>query len=125
MIEMKSYFTGLAVAALLATGPALPGHADDAPAAPTAKTEAPPPSVARPSIVPKTAEPAAPVANKTAAPEARTVADERPQRRHYARRHHWRYGYYRSAYWEPFPIFWPHFYRSRVHWSRIPWAFRF
>jgi hypothetical protein len=126
MIEMKSYFTGLAIAALLAAGPTLPGYAEDAPAAPAAKTEAPPPSVARPSIIPKTAEPAsAPVANKTAEPEAKTVPDERPRHRHYAHRHYWRHGYYRTAYWEPFPIFWPHFYRNRVHWSRIPWAFRF
>jgi hypothetical protein len=126
MIEMKSYFTGFAVAALLAVGPALPGYAEDAPAAPAAKTESPPPSVARPSIVPKTTEPtSAPVANKAAEPEAKAAPDERPRHRHYARRHYWRNGYYRTAYWEPFPIFWPHFYRNRVHWSRVPWLFRF
>jgi hypothetical protein len=122
MIEMKSYFTGFAVAALLAVGPTLPGYAEDAPAAPAVKTEAPP-SVARPSIVPKATEPASPpVAGKTAEPDANTVPDERPRHRHYAHRHHWRYGYYyRTAYWEPFPIFWPHFYRHRIHWNRIPW----
>jgi hypothetical protein len=124
MIEMKSYFTGLAVAALLAVGPTLPGHAQDAP--PAAKTEAPPPSVARPSIVPKTTEPvAAPAASKAAEPEQKTVSDERPRHRHYAHRHYWRNGYYRTAYWEPFPIFWPHIYRNRLHWNRIPWVFRF
>ena len=124
---MKSYFTGLAVAALLVVGPALPGHAQDAPAAPTApaaKTEAPPPSVARPAIIPKTAEPA-PAASKAAEPETKAVSDERPRHRHYAHRHYWRNGYYRTAYWEPFPIFWPHFYRNRIHWNRIPWVFRF
>jgi hypothetical protein len=125
MIEMKPYFTGLAVAALLAVGSTLPGYAQDAPAAPAAKTEAPPPSVARPSIVPKTTEPTAPVADKAAEPEAKPVSDERPRHRRYARRHYWRNGYYHTAYWEPFPIFWPHFYRHRLHWNRIPWAFRF
>ena len=129
MNEMKSYFTGLAVAALLVTGLTLPGYAEDAvapaPAAP--QTEAPPPSGPRPSLVPKTAGPAtAPAAApKIAEPDAKTIADERPPRRRYAHRHHWRYGYYRNAYWEPFPIFWPRLYRNRIHWNRIPWAFRF
>jgi uncharacterized membrane protein len=112
---MKLHFTGLAVAVLLVIVPALRGHAEDAaaPATPAAadQTEAPPASVPRPSLVPQTAEPAS-------APQA----TESPPKRHrrYARRH-WR----RYAYWEPFPIFWPHFYHNRIHWYRIPWALNF
>jgi hypothetical protein len=113
MIAMKTHCTGLAVAALLVIGATHPGYAEDAaaPAAPAAtQTEAPPPSVARPSIVPKTAEPAStPLADEAA-----------PRHRRYAHRH-WRYGYYRTAYWEPFPIYWPHLTHSRIHWNRIPW----
>ena len=120
---MKSHCTGLAVAALLVIGSILPGYAEDAaapkaPAAPATaqtpaatQTEAPPASVPRPALAPKTAEPASPPAD--AEPAQR-------QHRRYAHRHHRRY-----AYWEPFPIYWPHFYRSRIHWSRIPWAFNF
>jgi hypothetical protein len=112
---MKSHFTGLAVAAMLVIAPALPGHAEDAaaPAAPATsnQTAAPPPSVPRPSLAPQAAEPAS-------APSA--AEPTQPRHRRYAHRH-WR----RYAYWEPFPIFWPHFYRSRIHWSRIPWAFNF
>jgi len=127
MTYMKSYFTGLAVAALLVTGSVFPGYAEDAaaPATPAATpSEAPPQSVPRPSLAPKAAEPVtAPAANKTAEPNAKNVSDERPRHRRYARRH--RYGYYRTAYWQPFPIYWPHIYRSGLHWNRIPWAFRF
>ena len=127
MNEMKSYFTGLAVAALLVTGLTLPGYAEDAvaPTAPAAsQTEAPPPSVPRPSLVPKTAEPAAtPAATKTAEPDVKT--DERPRHRRLVYRYDRRHGYWSTAYWEPFPIFWPHLYRNRIHWNRIPWAFRF
>jgi len=112
---MKSHFTGLAFAALLVAASALPGYAEDAavPAAapaPATQTEAPPASVPRPSLAPKAAEP-------TSTPVATEPA---PRQRRYAHRH-WR----RYAYWEPFPIYWPHFYRSRIHWSRIPWAFNF
>jgi hypothetical protein len=121
MIEMKTHLTGLALAALITIGSALPGFAEDAappkePMAqpPAAKTEAPPPSVPRPSLAPKTAEPAA-------VPDTAEPA-QRPHRR-YARHRH---GYYRTAYWEPFPVFWPHYYHHhRVHWNRIPWLFRF
>ena len=120
---MKTHFTGLAVVALLVIAPTVPGHAQDAAAskapagttttqAPAAtQTEAPPPSVPRPSLAPKPAEPVSPPATAEPAP--------RPHRR-YARRHHRRY-----AYWEPFPVYWPHLYRHRIHWSRIPWAFNF
>jgi hypothetical protein len=112
---MKTSLIGVAVAALLVFGSTLPGFAEDPPApqAPADQTEAPSPAVARPAIVPK-AETAAPAANANAAPSHRRYA-------HY--RH--RYGYYRTAYWEPFPILWPHFYHSRIHWNRIPWLFRF
>jgi hypothetical protein len=121
MISMKPHFTGLALIALLVIGPTLPGFAEDAvpatPAAPAAaQTGAPPSSVPRPSLAPKTAEPALP-------PVGAEPAPRHPRR--YAHRHYRRYGYYRTAYWEPFPIYWPHVYRSRVHWSRIPWMFNF
>jgi hypothetical protein len=73
--------------------------------------------VARPSIAPKS--------NDTAAkPEAsvKPQADAEPEpRRHrrFARRH-----YHHYAYWEPFPIFLPHFTRRHgISWSRIPWFF--
>jgi hypothetical protein len=132
MIEMKLYFSGFAVAALLVFGPALSSHAEDAaapkaaPAPAAAPTEAPPPSVARPSIVPKAAEPTVPpVAGKNAEPGAKNVSDQRSRQRRYAHRHHRRHGYYRTAYWQPFPIYWPHLYRNRIHWSRTPWAFHF
>jgi hypothetical protein len=119
MIEMKMQFAGLAVATLLVTGPALPGYAEDAatPAAPPAATEtaAPPASVPRPSLVPKTAEPASPTA----------AAEPAPRHRRYAHRHGRRWGYYRTAYWEPFPIYWPHIYHNRIHWNRIPWLLNF
>jgi hypothetical protein len=118
----------IAGALLLVSATALPGHAEDAPKAPPApaasQTEAPPPSVARPSLAPKAAELAAPpVVSKSAEPDKKSVSDERPRQRRHARRHHGRYGHYRTAYWEPFPIYWPHFYRHRIHWNRIPWAF--
>ena len=117
---MKLHFTGLAIIALLVNGPNLPGHAEDAPAAgapaPAATpNEAPPASVPRPSLAPKTTEPASPTVD--AEPTA-------PRHRRYAH-HHRRYGYYRTAYWEPFPIFWPHLYHNRIHWSRIPWIINF
>jgi hypothetical protein len=118
MTYMKKHFTGLAIATLLAIGPVVPGHAEDAatPAAPAAtSTDAPPPSVPRPSLVPKAAEPAAPAAEAQPTPS---------HHRRYAYRHH-RHGYYRTAYWEPFPIFWPHVYHNRIHWNRIPWIFHF
>ena len=127
---MKTSLTGLAVATLLVAGSnlssTLPGFAEDAPtpqtpaaqapaAPPAAQPDAPSGTVPRRSIVPKTAEPAQPAAD--AEPAA-------PRHRRYAHRHR-RYGYYRTAYWEPFPILWPHFYHNRIHWNRIPWFVRF
>jgi hypothetical protein len=121
-MKMKSHLTGVAFAALLIAGAALPANAEDAappkdqPAAPAATTqpETPPPSVPRPSIAPKTEE-----------PPAAPVADEPPppgHRRYAHRRHYWRHHY---AYWEPFPILWPHVYHNRLYWSRVPWTWRF
>jgi hypothetical protein len=120
MIDMKPHFTGLAVAALIVIGSSLPGYAED-PAAPAtvpapaaAQPETPPASVPRPSLAPK-----------AAAPVPAPVADEPPQRPHWRYAHHrWhRRGNYRTAYWEPFPIFWPNFYHHQLRWSRIPWRF--
>jgi len=67
----------------------------------------------RPSILPKNAEPAP----QPIAPQADDAAPRR--HRHYAHR---RYGWH-YAYWQPFPIYWPHLYHSRIYWSRIPWFF--
>jgi hypothetical protein len=117
MTLMKSHLTGFAVATLLVIGPTLPGYAQDAAApkaqaAPAAAQTEAPASVPRPSLAPKTAEPASPPA----------AAEPAQPRRRYAHR---RYGrHYRTA-WQPFPIYWPHLYRSGFHWSRIPWAFNF
>ena len=125
---MKTSLTGLAVAALLVVGstlgPTLPGFAEDAPAPQTPAAQAPamPPAaetdapVRRPSIVPKAAEPAQPAAD--AEPAA-------PRHRRYAHYRHRRHGYYRTAYWEPFPVYWPHMRHNRIYWNRIPWFVRF
>jgi len=110
---MKSHLIGVALAALLAIGASLPGHAEDAakPADTAAPATAAPATsdVARPSIAPRTAEPASP-------PAATEVAPRRHRR--YARHHYRRY-----AYWEPFPIFLPHFHHHRISWGRIRWFF--
>jgi len=122
---MKAHLTGLAVALLLTAASTFPGHAEDAtpPAAPAASPSAPaatpaettpPTAVPRPSIVPKSAEPA----QQPIAPQADDTSVPR-RHRHYARRHYrWHY-----AYWEPFPIYWPHIWHSRIYWSRIRWFF--
>jgi hypothetical protein len=112
MIEMKMQAAGIAIAAMLTIGSSFPGHAEDAAppkdaAAPAATSTDAPANVPRPSIVPKTAEPAAAPAAAEPAP--------RPHRR-YARRHYRRY-----ASWEPFPIYWPRIHRHHFYWSRIPW----
>jgi hypothetical protein len=115
--DMKSRLTGVALAALLAISKSLPGHAEDAakpadtaaPAAtaPAASKADAPASVPRPSIAPKITEPASPPAATEAAPR---------RHRRYARHHYRRY-----AYWEPFPIYLPHFRHHRIIWGRIPW----
>ena len=118
---MKTHIAGLAVAALLVAGPTLTAFAEDAATTPTppvgaAATTKPdtPPSVPRPAIVPKTAERASTPAATEAAPRHRRYAHRRRHR-----------GYYRTAYWEPFPIWWPHFHHNRIHWTRIPWLINF
>jgi len=108
---MKVRFTTLALAVMLSVGASLPGHAEDAKPADTAAPAATAPAtdVARPSIAPKTAKPAS-------APAATEAAPRRHRR--YARHHYRRYGY-----WEPFPIFLPHFHRHHISWARIRWFF--
>jgi len=113
VIKMKARSLGIAFAALLVLGRPVVGHAEDAasksaatPTAPAAAQTDAPASVPRPSIAPKTAEPA-PAATE----------DARPRRhRRYARHQHRRY-----AYWQPFPVYWPHFHRNRIYWNRMPW----
>jgi hypothetical protein len=130
--KMKKRLMGFAVAAALVAAHTLPSHAEDAtptpPAGgattPSATPSEPPVSVPRPSILPKTVEPSKPVvtekpttAEKPVATDKPVVTDDDTARRHrrYARRH-WRY-----AYWQPFPVYWPHLSRSHFYWSRISW----
>ena len=123
---MKARLIGLSAALLLLTvASTLPGRAEEAaqPSAPAASPSTPaatpdtaaPAAVPRPSIVPKNAEPAqqpvAPQADEDAAPR---------RHRHYARRRYYGWHY---AYWQPFPIYWPHIGHNRIYWSRIPWFF--
>jgi hypothetical protein len=119
---MKMIATRLSVAILLLAATYGPSHGEDAVApspsvppaasAPTSQIDMPQSGasqaspVPRPSIVPKTVD-------KTPAEATDTTA--RPYRRHAHRRYQ---GY---AYWEPFPLYLPHFYHQRVSWSRIRW----
>ncbi len=118
---MKRQYSAAVAAAFLLTASSLAVRAEDAgpaPAAPAATpTESAPASVARPSIVPKGDETSA-RPDTSAKPQA--DAEPAPRRhRRYAHRHYRRY-----AYWEPFPIFFPHFTRHHgIYWSRIPWFF--
>jgi hypothetical protein len=125
-IEMTIRYLAIGAAVLMAMAATeLSARADDtAPAAPATTTAAPPPvaptetppvNVPRPSILPKTTEKGA---EPKGAQMPQTSDDLTPRLRHhhYAHRRHWRY-----AYWEPFPIYWPHIYHSRVYWNRIPW----
>jgi hypothetical protein len=130
MTEMRVRYLAISTAALMAVAatefsaraddaapatPAAPAATPATPpattAAPPATTETPPVNVPRPSILPKAAD-------KNAEPVAPQAGDGTPPRRrhHYAHRRHWRY-----AYWEPFPVYWPHIYHSRIYWNRIPW----
>jgi hypothetical protein len=110
---MKTRSLGIAFAALLACAP-VRGHAEDgasstAPANAASPAKSPggrPVDVPRPSILPKTVEGAAPAA---------TDATPRKARR-YARKNNRRY-----AYWEPFPIYWPSYYRHHLGWRRVAW----
>jgi hypothetical protein len=111
---MKTRSLGIAFAALLAFAP-VRGSAQDAatsaaPAnssAPAATPGDPPKNAPRPSIVPKTAEPASAPAVNDATPR---------KKRRYARNHYRRY-----AYWEPFPVYWPSYYRHRLNFRRVAW----
>src|SRR5581483_3466721 len=124
MTDMKRHYSAAVAAAFLLTASSLAAKAEDAAPAPAASPAAPaaapadsaPASVARPSIVPKTNDTAA---KPDASAKPRADAEPSPRRhRRYARRH------YRYAYWEPFPIYFPHFTRHHgIYWSRIPWFF--
>ncbi|WP_156927589.1 hypothetical protein [Bradyrhizobium sp. Tv2a-2] len=97
------------------TAPTTPAAPATTTGAPAATTETPPVNVPRPSILPKTTDKTADQGTEPVTPQASDDSARRP-RHHYAHRRHWRY-----AYWEPFPIYWPHIYHSRVYWNRIPW----
>ena len=121
---MKRQYSAAIAAAFLLTASSFAAKAEDAAPAPAASPAAPaaaptdsaPASVARPSIVPKSTDTAA-KPDASAKPQA--DAEPAPRRhRRWARRH------YRYAYWEPFPIFFPHLTRHHgIYWSRIPWFF--
>jgi hypothetical protein len=127
MIEMRIRYLAMSVATLTAMAatelsaraddmtPAAPAAPAATAAAPTATPDAPPVNVPRPSIVPKTTDK---ITDKTAEPVAPQASDDTTPhpRRLYTHRRHWRY-----AYWEPFPVYWPHIYHSRIYWNRIPW----
>lgn len=103
-------FRGFAAALLLAAS-CLPVHAEDAPAAttppPAAPGDAKPAVVPRPSIAPQATDRA-----KDATPAATSDVP---------RRHRAAYRTRRYAYWEPFPIYFPHLYRHHIVWSRHRW----
>jgi hypothetical protein len=115
MIAMTNNLKGIAAAALLLAALTVPCRAEDAPATPPAAaaqttpgdTKAAPADVPRPSITAKSTDTAAPDAAGEPAPR---------HRRHYAHRYYRHY-----AYWEPFPIFFPHLYRNRIVWNRVSW----
>ena len=119
---MKTHFTGLAVASLAGDRLQLPRPRRRRPRAGDAARGG------RPQNRDAAAERAASIdraEDRGACVTAGRRCRAAPRHRRYAHRHWHRYGYYRTAYWEPFPIFWPHFYHNRIHWSRIPWLFRF
>lgn len=119
---MKTTSTRLVIVTMLLVVTYAPSRAEDAalpaaPASPAASSPAaqadappvggsPPAAVPRPSLVPNATDPAA---------EKPTNSAARPYRHHANRRHQ------RYAYWEPFPVYLPHFFHQRVHWSRIRW----
>jgi hypothetical protein len=108
---MNSCFKGFAAAAVLVAAFSLPAHAEDAPAAQTPVQAVPseakpaPDVVPRPALVPK-------------ATDATPDTASEPARRH---RRYARHYYRRYAYWEPFPIYFPHLYRNHIVWNRISW----
>ncbi len=108
---MKDFFKGFAAAAVLVAAFNYPVHAEDASpstTAPPSEAKPAPADVPRPALVPKATD---------ATQDTNTDAP-RHQRR-YARHHYRHY-----AYWEPFPVYFPHLYRNRIVWNRISW-FRF
>ncbi len=122
---MKRHFSTALAAALLVTAASLAAKAEDAAPAPAA-TAAPaatpgdsaPASVARPSIAPKANDTAAkPDFEREAAGRCRAcAATPSPLRAPSLPA--------RYAYWEPFPIFFPHLTRHHgIYWSRMPWFF--
>jgi hypothetical protein len=108
MIAMKN-FRGFAAALLLAAS-CLPVHAEDAPAATTTPSAAAPSE--KPAVVPRPS-----IAPKATATDAAPATSSEAPRRH--RRAAYRYRHY--AYWQPFPIYFPHLYRHRIVWNRSPW----
>jgi hypothetical protein len=104
---MKTRSLGIAFAALLAFAP-VRGQAEgatNAPANAATPTSDRPANAPRPSILPKTAESAPAPATEPAV-----------KRRRYAKKQLRRY-----AYWEPFPIYWPSYYRHHFSWRRVAW----
>src|ERR1700712_3495441 len=95
---MKIRLTLLTIATLLNISSSVT-RAEEAPARPDAATgtqSEPPATVPRPSVLSKASEAAKPAAAEPA----------RRQSRRHVQRHYRRY-----AYWEPFPIYLPHFRR--------------
>jgi hypothetical protein len=115
MIAMTNNLKGITAAALLLAALSSPCRAEDAAVAPPAAVapttqgdaKSAPADVERPSITAKSADTTAPDATSEPAPR---------HRRHYAHRYYRHY-----AYWEPFPIFFPHLYHNRIVWNRISW----
>jgi hypothetical protein len=116
MIAMPINLKGLAAAALLLAVLNVPCRAEDAPpATPPAEATQPAPGdakstpadVPRPSITAKSTDTTAPDATSEPAPR---------HRRHYAHRYYRHY-----AYWEPFPVYFPHLYHNRIVWNRVSW----
>jgi hypothetical protein len=115
MIAMTDNLKGIAAAALLLAALNSPCRAEDAattPPAAAAQTtqgdaKSAPADVRRPSITAKSTDTTAPDATSEPAPR---------HRRHYAHRYYRHY-----AYWEPFPIFFPHLYHNRIVWNRVSW----
>ena len=104
---MKTRSLGIAFAALLAFAP-VRGHAEgaaNAPANAATPTSDRPADAPRPSIVPKTAE-------GTPSPTTEPTVKKRRSAKKQLRRY---------AYWEPFPIYWPSYYRHHLSWRRVAW----
>jgi hypothetical protein len=112
---MKARIYGSVLATLLIFGSSLAAHAEDSTTAPAAtsppaasQSQAPPVSVARPSIVPKASEP----------PPSRDADAAPPRHRHAHRHYNRRY----ASLWAPFPIYLPHLYHRRIVWTRMSWV---